>query len=310
MTRNTISENQMKKSKPPVHAGWQEWEDALLWEEVSRVRKAGKPLKSVFEAVSQATGRKANSIRNYYYSKVRERKESGDFSDSSMPEVTAFVPFQEHEVREVLKRVLCAQARGQSVRACTLEMGKGDNKAMLRYQNKYRSVIRNSPELVQSVMDELRAEGTPFVNPYEYSSSRGRKRMRKAEGVAESALRAAQDWEKVAPEASRELFAALGTMAGAVKNEENQRVQNEVQALKLQLSTQRRQYEDLREQNSLLASLLRQLIDINKDIIQENPENFRTQELQNYIERILCGMKEFSQAPAEKKDANDTIGIV
>ena len=116
MTRNTISENQMKKSKPPVHAGWQEWEDALLWEEVSRVRKAGKPLKSVFEAVSQATGRKANSIRNYYYSKVRERKESGDFSDSSMPEVTAFVPFQEHEVREVLKRVLCAQARGQSVR--------------------------------------------------------------------------------------------------------------------------------------------------------------------------------------------------
>ncbi|MFZ5975823.1 MAG: hypothetical protein ACOYU3_10570 [Bacillota bacterium] len=300
MTRNTISENQIKKGKPPVHAGWQDWEDALLWEEVSRMRKAGRPLKSVFEAVSVATGRKANSIRNYYYSKVRERKESGDMNDADMPEVTAFIPFQEHEVREVLKRVLCAQAHGQSVRACTLEMGKGDNKAMLRYQNKYRSVIRNSPDLVRAVMEELKSDGAEFVNPYEYSSTRGRKRIRRAEGASESALRAAQDWEKLAPAAVKELFAALGAMANAVKGEENQRVQNELQALKLQLSTQRRQYEDLREQNGLLASLLRQLIEINKDFAQANPNQGRTQEIQNYVERVLSEMKE----------TNDTVGIV
>lgn len=311
MTRNTISQNRNEKGKPPVHAGWQDWEDALLWEEVSRVRKAGRPLKSVFEAVSSATGRKANSIRNYYYSKVRERREAGNADDAEMPEVTAFIPFQEHEVREVIKRVLCAQAHGQSVRACTLEMGKGDNKAMLRYQNKYRSVIRNSPELVQNVMEELTSQGVPYVNPYEYSSTRGRKRIRRAEGVAESALRAAQDWDKVAPAAAKDLFSALTAMASSIKGEDNQRAQNELQALKLQLSTQRRQYEDLREQNGLLASLLRQLIEINKDFVKADPEHSRSQELQNYAERILSGLKDYEQMSNGQTDPKDTtVGIV
>jgi hypothetical protein len=306
MTRNTITENLEPKGKPPVHAGWQEWEDALLWDEVARVRRAGRPLKSVFEAVSAATGRKANSIRNYYYNKVRERRENGDLDREDMPEVTAFIPFQEHEVRDVLRRVLAAQAGGQSVRACTLEMGKGDNKAMLRYQNKYRSVIRNNPELVQSVMDELRAEGIPFVNPYEYAATRGRKRLRKAEGLSDSAARAAQEWERVSPDPAKELFRALAAMAGAAHSEETQRVQSELQALKLQLSTQRRQYDDLREQNGILASLLRQLIEVNKDF--GKADNGRSQELQTYAERILNGI-EAGKTP-ETGEVKETLGIV
>ena len=32
-----------------------------------------------------------------------------------------------------------------SVRACTMMMGKNDTSKMLKYQNKYRAVIKNNP---------------------------------------------------------------------------------------------------------------------------------------------------------------------
>ena len=57
----------------------------------------------------------------------------------------------EEEMRALLRTVLAEQAKGISVRACTLNMGKGDTKTMLRYQNKYRSLIRTNPEFVQKV---------------------------------------------------------------------------------------------------------------------------------------------------------------
>ena len=37
---------------------------------------------------------------------------------------------------------------------------------MLRYQNKYRSVIKNAPALVKKIMEELDRQGIEYVNPY------------------------------------------------------------------------------------------------------------------------------------------------
>ena len=82
----------------------------------------------------------------------------------------AFVPFSEEEMRALLRTVLAEQAKGISVRACTLNMGKGDTKTMLRYQNKYRSLIRTNPEFVQKVRAELEAEGIPAFDPYALES--------------------------------------------------------------------------------------------------------------------------------------------
>lgn len=49
------------------HLGWRESERELLFDGVREARRSGKPLKAVFEDVATQTGRKANSIRNYYY---------------------------------------------------------------------------------------------------------------------------------------------------------------------------------------------------------------------------------------------------
>ena len=73
------------------------------------------------------------------------------------------MPFTEEEIHYLLRTVLSAQANGISVRCCTMSMGGGDNRAMLRYQNKYRALLKNRPALVRQVAEELKAEGRSIV---------------------------------------------------------------------------------------------------------------------------------------------------
>ena len=134
------------------HGGWSQREQELLRSETRQASASGKPLRFAFEMVAQKTGRKPNSIRNYYYTALRpsEGKANGR---------AAFRPFTQNECRQLLRQVLSAQAAGISVRKCTMEMGDGDRAAMLRYQNKYRSLLRTHPALVEEVMGELHEKG-------------------------------------------------------------------------------------------------------------------------------------------------------
>ena len=161
-------------------AGWKREEEELLFKEIESSESTGRPLKKVFEAVAEKTGRKPNSIRNFYYARIKEK----DLSTSAL-HAGAFVPFSEEEIRSLLRTVLSAQANGISVRSCTMSMGGGDNKAMLRYQNKYRALLKNRPRLVEQVAEELRAEGVDF-DPYGKKSPRKEKspgRLGTVEGI-------------------------------------------------------------------------------------------------------------------------------
>ncbi len=162
------------------HAGWSRAEENLLFAQIETGRAENLPLKTVFERVAAATGRKPNSVRNYYYARVKEQ----DLKDKAL-HVGAFVPFDEGEIRALLRTVLSAQANGISVRACTLSMGEGDNKAMLRYQNKYRSLLKTRPQLVKEVATELEREGVAF-DPYSATRPSRAGRPRKGEAAVEA----------------------------------------------------------------------------------------------------------------------------
>jgi hypothetical protein len=110
-------------------------------------------LRSVFEQVASSLGRKPNSIRNYYYAQLRQRPETG------LNRAAPFQTFTEEEVRELLRTVLIARGQGISVRACVMRMAGGDRGLMLRYQNKYRSILKNRPHLLADVAEDLRQEG-------------------------------------------------------------------------------------------------------------------------------------------------------
>ena len=53
------------------------------------------------------------------------------------------------------------RGQGESVRACVTRLSGGDRSQMLRMQNKYRSVLKNRPELLMEAAEELRQEGLP-----------------------------------------------------------------------------------------------------------------------------------------------------
>ena len=55
--------------------------------------------------------------------------------------------------------MLKVQAEGKSVRGIALQMANGDKKTMLRYQNKYRSLIKTDPQIVKKTILELKDEG-------------------------------------------------------------------------------------------------------------------------------------------------------
>ena len=148
-------------AKTGRRSGWSESENKLLWETADEAQQQGLPLKAVFEQIARQTGRRPNSIRNYYYAQVRTREDGANHT-------ARFVPFTQPEVDWLMEQVLVARAEGQSVRACLQKLSGGDHSLMLRYQNKYRAVIKSRPDYVRSLVDRLNSEGVncdaPQVN--------------------------------------------------------------------------------------------------------------------------------------------------
>ena len=140
------------------HSGWSEKENQMLWETADEAQQQGLPLKAVFERVAEQTGRRPNSIRNYYYAQVRQREDADRHP-------ARFVPFAPEEVEWLMEQVLIARAAGQSVRSCLQKLSGGDHSLMLRYQNKYRAVLRTRPALIAELVEKLRAEGVECPQP-------------------------------------------------------------------------------------------------------------------------------------------------
>ena len=144
---------------PRGRAGWTHDEKQTLWDEVRKVGENGGSLRTVFENVAAKTGRKPDSVRNYYYLSVKE----GDAPQSAVCQrALPFIPFDDDELHSLVRDVLTARTQGMSVRRCVMALGDGDKSKTLRYQNKYRSILKNKPEYIQHVMRELESEGVEF----------------------------------------------------------------------------------------------------------------------------------------------------
>lgn len=146
-------ENQVRTRS---RAGWHEDETTRLFTAVKEASATGAPLRSVFESLSGDLGRKPNSIRNYYYACLRQKPDAAFLRSAPF---TAFTPEETHHL---LRQVLMARGQGMSVRSCVMAMAGGDHSRMLRYQNKYRTVLKHRPEMIEAVREELRSEGLPY----------------------------------------------------------------------------------------------------------------------------------------------------
>ena len=150
-------------TETPEKSGWRNDEIEILDRQIKLSEKDGESLRPAFERTASLTGRKPNSVRNYYYTTYR--REKGD------PPRRTFETFSGNEIEDLLRYMLTARAKGKSIRQASLELGEGDYSKMLRCQNKYRSLVSHRPELVHAVVEQLRADGVDAPDPCAYASS-------------------------------------------------------------------------------------------------------------------------------------------
>ena len=138
--------------------GYTEDEARRLVDYIKDGRRSGKTLTKLFASYGAENGRARGSVRNYYYALMKNR--SGDerivkLLDGSSLRVEEIREFTEEETELALRSILQEKSKGLSVRRAICNLSGGDDKLMLRLQNKYRNVLKKEPEKLEKIAEGL-----------------------------------------------------------------------------------------------------------------------------------------------------------
>ena len=138
--------------------GYTEEEAKTLVEFIKDGKRKGKTLTYLFATYGLEHGRAKGSVRNYYYALMKnERKDERivrllDGSELAVEKIKEFTP---EEADEVLRSILKEKSKGLSVRRAIFNLSGGDDKLMLRLQNKYRNTLKKQPQLLAEMAKEM-----------------------------------------------------------------------------------------------------------------------------------------------------------
>lgn len=138
--------------------GYTEEEARDLVEYIKEGRRKGKTLTYLFAAYGLEHGRAKGSVRNYYYALMKNEREDErivkllDGSELTVEKIKEFSP---EETDAVLRSILKEKSKGISVRKAIFNLSGGDDKLMLRLQNKYRNMLKKQPEKVAEIAEGL-----------------------------------------------------------------------------------------------------------------------------------------------------------
>ena len=138
--------------------GYTEEEAKNLVDYIKEGKQKGKTLTYLFETYGLRHGRAKGSVRNYYYALMKNEK--GDerivkLLDGSSLSVEKIREFTEEETDEVLRSILAEKSKGLSVRRAIFNLSKGNDKLMLRLQNKYRNTLKKQPARLAEIAAEM-----------------------------------------------------------------------------------------------------------------------------------------------------------
>lgn len=130
--------------------GYTEEEATGLIEYIYTGKNAGKTLSYLFETYGKEHSRAKGSVRNYYYAFLKKRDDSrvNRILEGKNLRAGEIRPFTEEETDEMLEKVLKEKSKGLSVRRAIMNVAGGDEKLMLRMQNKYRNLLKKQPERI------------------------------------------------------------------------------------------------------------------------------------------------------------------
>ena len=138
--------------------GYTEEEAKNLVEYIKEGKQKGKTLTYLFETYGVNHGRAKGSVRNYYYALMKNEK--GDerivqLLDGSSLSVEKIREFTEEETDAALRSILAEKSKGISVRRAIFNLSGGDDKLMLRLQNKYRNTLKKDPMRIVNLATEM-----------------------------------------------------------------------------------------------------------------------------------------------------------
>ncbi len=138
--------------------GYTEEEARNLVEYIKEGKRKGKTLTYLFETYGLRHGRAKGSVRNYYYALMKNERADErivrllDGSELSVEKIKEFSP---EETEEALRSILAEKSKGMSVRKAIFNLSKGDDKLMLRLQNKYRNMLKKQPRRIAEIAEEM-----------------------------------------------------------------------------------------------------------------------------------------------------------
>ena len=146
--------------------GYTEEEAKRLVEYIKDGKSKGKTLTYLFEAYGMQRGRAKGSVRNYYYTLMKNEKQDQrivKLLDGSQLSVEKIREFTEEETNAAIRSILAEKSKGLSVRRAIFNIAKGDDKLMLRLQNKYRNLQKKDPARIQTIAKELGLTEPPRI---------------------------------------------------------------------------------------------------------------------------------------------------
>lgn len=121
--------------------------------------KQDRSLVKCFQIFATKTNRQAYSVRNFYYKLIEVTNKNKDVAQlleqNGIKNLIKTKHFTKEETIEILRAIL-RYDRKISVRKACFELANGDIGLMLRYQNKYRNIIKTQPELIEKISQELK----------------------------------------------------------------------------------------------------------------------------------------------------------
>ena len=138
--------------------GWDVEQIAKLCQMVNNCE--GKNLLGVFGKFASEHGKNMYSVRNFYYNLIRAAADDASVRrvlDENGIVLKPTHQFSITEEKRLLKEVLIDT--GMSIRAACLRLADGDKIKAVRYQNKYRYLLKNKPDLVREISCEIQNLG-------------------------------------------------------------------------------------------------------------------------------------------------------
>ena len=128
------------------------------------MQNKGDSLSSLFEKFAVLSGKAKGTVRNLYYALAKKSNEDNVFCQKYLGgtpiKINKSIEFNQKEERELVKAIIKSKADGSSVRSIIMQMAGGDAQKALRYQNKYRNVIKHKPQMALEIAKEVNGDYT------------------------------------------------------------------------------------------------------------------------------------------------------